>query len=318
MPESINAVQIQTIHAAKGLEFPFVFFPNLNNPNHKPKNLWVTTEAINPELSFALIDTSKIYMNSLFQSTQQLEDEKKELDLLNELYVAFTRPKKGLFVWFDKGLKKQFSKRIHNQIKVFDEYKQEDTNLMLGKLTPNEENQQFDSGIVLEQVNYLPWKKLNNLSLSAPERWEENESVEKQTWGVQLHAVMANINTRSDIDNALDYGKKMLNITPEETEVLAQKIRKLFTINQFSMWFKEGVHAYNEKDIITSQGKSLRPDRVVLSEQETSIIDYKTGHFHPSYLKQLNNYAQALMEMGYKNVKKYLVFVEDEKIMAYD
>ncbi|NBU04994.1 MAG: hypothetical protein EBT39_01385, partial [Sphingobacteriia bacterium] len=72
-----------------------------------------------------------------------------------------------------------------------------------------------------------------------------------------------------------------------------------------------------ESEIITVTGELLRPDRIVFNSNETIIIDYKTGKENNSvYFKQLIKYQNALIEMGYKNIKKILVYTDNLTVVT--
>ncbi len=63
-------------------------------------------------------------------------------------------------------------------------------------------------------------------------------------------------------------------------------------------------------------GEILRPDRIVISQNEVCIIDYKTGKENtPKYQRQLKDYEWAFQKMGYQNIKKLLVYIEDFKVI---
>jgi hypothetical protein len=67
-----------------------------------------------------------------------------------------------------------------------------------------------------------------------------------------------------------------------------------------------------EAELITQNGELLRPDRVIFDSDSTLLIDYKTGKENNSvYFKQLNKYEAALISMGYKNIRKVLVYIDD-------
>lgn len=69
---------------------------------------------------------------------------------------------------------------------------------------------------------------------------------------------------------------------------------------------------YNERDIITSQGEILRPDRVVLNElNEAIIVDYKTGVQNNKHIKQIEMYSDALKDMSYRVNKRILIYTND-------
>ncbi len=71
----------------------------------------------------------------------------------------------------------------------------------------------------------------------------------------------------------------------------------------------------NEKDILLAGGHTVRPDRLVFRKHEVIIIDYKTGQEEEYHQQQLNGYAGKLQQMGYTNIKKYLLYIDEEKVV---
>ncbi|NVK66254.1 MAG: PD-(D/E)XK nuclease family protein, partial [Flavobacteriales bacterium] len=57
-----------------------------------------------------------------------------------------------------------------------------------------------------------------------------------------------------------------------------------------------------------NKDKTLRPDRVILKDNSTVIIDYKTGIPSAKDEKQVSEYAAVLQEMGYPNVEAHLFY----------
>lgn len=69
-------------------------------------------------------------------------------------------------------------------------------------------------------------------------------------------------------------------------------------------------------EIATFSGEVLRPDRIILEENLTTIIDYKTGRENnKKYFKQLLKYRDAMINMGYNNIKSLLVYIDDLTIV---
>jgi RecB family exonuclease len=80
--------------------------------------------------------------------------------------------------------------------------------------------------------------------------------------------------------------------------------------NQLKAYFKSTLTIYNEKDIITSQGEIVRPDRIVIDNNNQAVIlDYKTGDENPRHKEQLLTYQDVLEDMNFEVVKKILVYV---------
>ena len=55
-------------------------------------------------------------------------------------------------------------------------------------------------------------------------------------------------------------------------------------------------------------GKTYIPDRLLTSEKEVVIIDYKTGVIDNKHNIQISTYSDALVRMGYENISKYLIY----------
>ena len=73
--------------------------------------------------------------------------------------------------------------------------------------------------------------------------------------------------------------------------------------------------SYNEREIITDDGKILRPDKIVINKNNKAIIiDYKTGLPNPKYPQQLKEYEEALDRLGYLTIKKFLVYTNEKYI----
>jgi ATP-dependent exoDNAse (exonuclease V) beta subunit len=89
-----------------------------------------------------------------------------------------------------------------------------------------------------------------------------------------------------------------------------QTIKEIVNHTELSVCFAEGNEILNEQTIIQKQGKTIKPDRMVLTRnKEVFLLDYKTGTHNPKYELQLDNYQNAIELMGYKVVKKALVYV---------
>jgi hypothetical protein len=78
-------------------------------------------------------------------------------------------------------------------------------------------------------------------------------------------------------------------------------------------YYDDNLISFNEREIISSKGKSLIPDRLIfLDKIRVVVIDYKTGVEEESHLTQLKKYEQILKEMGLKVVKKILVYIAEK------
>ena len=103
LSEGHDAVQIMTIHKSKGLEFPVVIFPyDLDIYREQKPKIWYDDlkEEDGFQIRSSLIDYSKkvSYISNYGTYIYNRHREEIQLDNLNLLYVALTRPVEQLYV----------------------------------------------------------------------------------------------------------------------------------------------------------------------------------------------------------------------------
>jgi len=80
----------------------------------------------------------------------------------------------------------------------------------------------------------------------------------------------------------------------------------------FAFIFDNNADVRPEAEILTAEGHAIRPDRVIIKEGRAIVVDYKTGRPMEKYKTQLQQYAKYLEDLGYKDVRKYLLYLEPE------
>ena len=81
-------------------------------------------------------------------------------------------------------------------------------------------------------------------------------------------------------------------------------------------WYSDKWKVLTEPPILMNNGKIKRPDRVLINDNETIIIDYKFGIEElKTHEKQVKEYSDCLLQMNYKNVKGYIWYVTNNKII---
>lgn len=142
--------------------------------------------------------------------------------------------------------------------------------------------------------------------------------------GNVLHKLFSTIRTTADIESRLR--ELELNGIIYDDDISVEKLRsKLDTAlsdKTVKEWFSDEWTLYNECTILTkdSAGKLIeyRPDRVMVSNKETVIVDFKFGVPRPEYKEQVSNYMKLLSQMGYKGVRGYIWYVLRNNIVEVD
>ena len=75
----------------------------------------------------------------------------------------------------------------------------------------------------------------------------------------------------------------------------------------------------NEAEILLADGKTIRPDRMMISGEKCTILDYKTGADgsvdRNGHKTQLISYKKAAEDMGYDPVSAYLYYVDTDELI---
>ena len=332
-PEGANAVRIMTIHKAKGLEFPVVIFPSYGGDAKKPgkNSLWFDFDnPVAPNMKSVLLPTQKSLEETIYAEGYNEEKQKTGLDLLNLLYVVMTRPTERLYVLtkykkpsnssglfsVNDGIPKLFIEYF----KHIDEWSDEQLKYSFGEGTDgvkfseaeNELNETEQQPDTFKTGN---WRNRIRISRKAPEIWDVENPDRNTEWGNLVHFIMSKIITKKDVPDVLDEIEMQGLINAFEKETLWRKVNKLLSNPKISSFYKPGPKVLNEQDILVKDGKTFRPDRLIIIDDKIVIIDYKTGKEEKHHIKQLNNYESIIKKMGYRNVEKYLLYLDEEKIL---
>lgn len=319
-PKTQDAIQIMTIHKAKGLEFPVVIFPFAELDIYKelePKEWVELDQDTYYGFSHALLNYSQNFehFNATCNAIYQSHQTKLELDNINLLYVVLTRAVEQLYIISrnDYSPKKYsgFLKAYLEHINLWDENKLE---YSFGN--PEREVQPVET---IENNNKASRfistpKEDHNLQILTDSGglWDTDQenAIER---GNLIHTIFSHVHTSHDIDFAINMLVNEGLIKQENVSELKHVVTKIVNHETLHGFFSDQYQVYNEKDIITNDGRILRPDRVVInSDNEAVLIDYKTGYEDYSHHLQLNTYADVLHQMSYSVTKKLLVYVNDD------
>ena len=320
-----NAITIMTVHRSKGLQFPVVISSFTNWEFHSSMNTpkkWVDLENKIPHLPIGILPLKAKILGTDFAYLKEIEDENVKLDKFNQLYVALTRPEKRLYVISDDGVrtKKEFKTKNINpflyRICVNHENFNENE-LKIGERIKEpkvEKAESSDQNLKLKTVISTNWREKIRISQQYNEIWGDEGYKERIAYGNLIHNILANIETKEDIKPAiLNFAEQGL-LKNEEVEPLAIEISELLDVELIKPWFSGLGEIKNEKDILSKDGKLYRPDKVILFDNKTVVIDFKTGEKQSKYANQITNYANLLSEMNYPNIEKYLLYTKDKSV----
>jgi ATP-dependent exoDNAse (exonuclease V) beta subunit len=323
-PEGNNAVRIMTIHKSKGLEFPVVIMPFAEEDyNRKPKDkLWLDTEDADLGVPKALIDNSSA-VEGFGESASAVFNLKKQeelLDNINVLYVALTRAEEQLYVIsqslkerkdgdFPNNMASFFIKYLINKA-IYDPEKLEYEFGNKTKLSPSHHSVDLVKAIPIVSEVLNP----KNIKIAQREAlmWGTHQQ-EAISYGNIIHEILAFVKDKSDVDLAVTKAIENGLITYDQTEKVLQTLHEIVNHPELLICFDGKNKILNEQTIVQKEGKILKPDRIILTEnKEAYLLDYKTGVSNAKYTRQIQEYQDAIEDLGYKVLKRALVYIGSE------
>jgi ATP-dependent exoDNAse (exonuclease V) beta subunit len=327
-PEGNNAVRIMTIHKSKGLEFPVVIFPFAEEDyNRKPKDkLWLNAEEQDFGLPKVLIDNSSAVEGFGKEAAGVYNQKKQEelLDNINVLYVALTRAEEQLYIISNRNLSSKGAVPKNNMCAFFINYLENKGQFDENKLEYEFGNpiklssglQHIDASKTIPVVLEILDPKHIKIAQREALMWgtHQQEAIE---YGNVIHEILSFVKTKKDIDLAITKSIETGLITFSQKETVCKTIEEIVEHLELTSYFAEGNEILNEQTIIQKEGKTVKPDRMVLTKnKEVFLLDYKTGTHNVKYQQQLEHYQAAIEKMGYKVVKKSLVYIGKEIVVV--
>jgi ATP-dependent exoDNAse (exonuclease V) beta subunit len=322
-PEGNNAIRIMTIHKAKGLEFPVVIFPYAEeNYSKSPKDkLWIEPESDLISLPKILVDNNKS-IEEIGDSAAQVFQQKKEeelLDNINILYVAMTRAEEQLYIISSMNLTSKGEISQNNMSSFFLKFIEEKGLLNRHKNTYEwgYESRISSSGKKTQELKPIPLVQevLNSESIKIAQReslmWgtHQQKAIE---YGNVIHEILSYIKTRNDIEWAISKALEIGLISVSQKEEVNIIINQVCSHPELNLFFDETNKTLNEQTILRKSDSIIKPDRIVFTQQnQAMLLDYKTGEPNLKHQKQLEVYETALHNMGFKVIKKALVYIRE-------
>lgn len=320
VPEDENAVTIMTIHKAKGLQFPVVIIPfaEWDMVPHKNALMWIENyDAAMPVLA---VKASQNLKETDFKNDYLKECALTYLDNLNLLYVAFTRPEVRLHIFScmpkNSGSITKTSQLIFNYVSSKAEFDNTTLTYTTGSKSANAVNLlSTEETTMLTTFVSNPWSNKLKIKLKKKRKTENSESLNKTLLGTAIHQAFSELNNASDLPKVINKLKEQ-GICPEnEVNELNSSINYFLQNPFIADWYNGDWQIISEQELLLPDGEILRPDRVMVKNNKAIIVDYKTGTKEVNHHKQLNQYGKSLLDAGYFEVKKYLLYLQHKELV---
>ena len=302
----VEAINLMSIHKSKGLEFDTVFYYKSNTDSNKTDDLEVYFEY---DEKYTKLDKflltfgkyKKTFIDGYYSDIRENNEYKKEMEEINADYVALTRAKKNLLLFFDtnKSGRKGLAKRL---VDVYEEKEKYECGEITESEKKTEDNLFENNQQIKEKLNrIMPYFSNSKVNFPVKDFKITLKEEFKRKKGLAIHYYFEHIlndleEDRKTAKSALlsRYGN-MLGKT-----ILTEIISRLeeFISKNRDIYDKK-YKVYTEFEIYDSEGNKKIMDRINIDEENKKIyiFDYKTGYEpleNEIYIQQIENYKQIL------------------------
>lgn len=337
IPEDHDAMRILTIHKSKGLQFKVVIMPFLDwkivSSGLQAPVIWSPFEAENGLKTIVPLTHGSTLKDSYFSKAYEDEVKLAYLDSLNMLYVGFTRAEE--VVWGYSNFTNSKSSGVSQKSTGNVLFNLFSSNFQISEFSSNQrwdkEKLVFEAGewaalkkgetqpsFVQKQLRWetQDWRsKLKTKTIA----WDFSENGlqarAQRKLGVIVHELLAASQTQEEAIRLLQQYTFEGRIDQETANDVTDQLKKLFEIPEFQSWFGGDYLTLAEQGILLPGGNQKRPDRVLISDQEVIVVDFKTGEKYSSHPKQVKEYMDLVHQLSQKPVKGFLCYLEPTEII---
>jgi ATP-dependent exoDNAse (exonuclease V) beta subunit len=334
--EEIESIRLLTVHKSKGLEYKAVLLPyfdwKLGKSGKFAPILWCKPE-IAPFNKFPLLPivAGSDMKKSLFKAEYHEETVNNLIDVFNMVYVAFTRAKSVLIIHSPKPKEEKKGAApslkpvefiLHSALDKLSLtppfsscWNGDKTNFQFGTIPTSIEENISSKSVLIKNYQFNDFServKLRNSGEDFLISGKNSDTVKNK--GKIIHDILSTVKTKNDIESACLKAEFDGIINEIERKEIQETLFRNFENPQLNDWFNGKYKILNERTLITNE-KLLRPDRIMIFENEAIVVDYKTGEKKSdNYNYQVKRYAKTLKETGFEKVEGYLWYINQNEV----
>lgn len=328
-----NAVEVMTIHKAKGLAFDVLIVPFCNwplDPDAKKNNwLWVQTEGTGfHDIPVVPVKYKKDMAQSHFAFQYFEEQLLSRMDALNLLYVAFTRARQQIIGYaplpFSAGKKEIPIRTVgdllydvfsnghvaeHPQIPSVQEAFDENI-LLYGQLEGilSTATKADEEVVALSDMVYGRWQQQLRIRPAALQQEEETVSLPRRREAL-LQSIISKLQRPAELPALLQQMERQGLMEPAMKKEVSSIMQKLLQHPLLQPWAEGKLQKVGAQNILVTKEFIRRPGLILSGKNETLVLDFI---FLPaadtSRLQvQLNSYVNLLKQMQFSNVQGVLM-----------
>lgn len=312
----ISSVQIVTIHKSKGLQYPVVIVPFVNWTIRPSDRYFWLYEVPGYSISPLPVPLNKRLNDSDWKTENELESMRSAFDVLNILYVAFTRAEEQLFCYCDASSPNGLGKHLANVLNTLTENEDAESFVLgspvvKGPKKPMQEPEPVATSMNQAGQKFLPWH--NKLRVTAHFYQQQTDETPAQRRGILVHEIFAGLQSAEGIDAQMERYLVQGTLTKHEAREVKQDLQHLLGSPQF-LELAQNALQLPEVEVFDGEKQVYRPDRLFLyPDGSLALLDLKTGDEEEHHLQQVSNYSHILQKSGYTQVQAWIYYVKTKK-----
>lgn len=321
LPERIEAVEVSTIHGAKGLEYDVVFLPTRIKKGYHEASI---EEEVEDGVILRKVYKSFRKLKGRVGKIVKKEDAKRFIDDLNILYVAMTRPREELYILINKDKKQKtkgsFSLIYDDFIRFVKEevFKNKKT-LEIGvkREKPVYEKEKASPPLYFTLQDTMLWDRELVLKTHPVEEVVHHGRFEAIKRGEKIHEVLSRIGRLEDKNYEEEIEHALSIIDSAEKEEVRKEIKEIVNHPEIKNIFflDKDCKIWREQEMLDEEGDLYRADRIIITKNEVTVIDFKTGGKYPEHITQIKRYSRILSNyFKERRIKAYIVYI-DRKVV---
>ena len=320
-----DAVQVMTVHKAKGLDFPITMVVAGTNLVRSVKG------GIPVKLPSGVVDPipAAILGVAEMKKTMLLPEAEKELDAalldqINILYVGMTRPVERLDVFAMASsweIKNDPPSQVGQWVMAcagevagvsFGEGMQEITR---GKADRKPKKAAGSGASKLVQTNLVLGEESSQLVALPKPSGPRPDAMSEQDLGTFVHDVLSRVKDQDDWAREKPLLEAMWTLSSEDKRRAVGWIDSIFEHPESAQFFGSSCQVETEVEW-TDGHEVLRPDRVVFDGSNWHIVDYKTGAKEREKDRhQVRQYVEVLKSLEGGTVRGWLLHLNPWKLL---
>ncbi|OFY94173.1 MAG: hypothetical protein A3K10_03265 [Bacteroidetes bacterium RIFCSPLOWO2_12_FULL_31_6] len=188
----------------------------------------------------------------------------------------------------------------------------------IGEIKPKSQSSQNLNQFSLTSYHSYTWRNRITVRRHAKDYFSpSNDTSERINYGTLMHEVLKNMNKSEDYVKAIGNLDMQGKISKNQKSHLTNVLQIFLKLDEVQDWFDEKWQVKNERPFLLEKGKIRIPDKVLIDGNTAIVIDFKTGKESEDYENQIKDYMGILKRMGYENIKGFLAYIEESKIVPF-